>query len=193
MHVFKLEAKYLFFIQSSALFSTNTVMASMGSLETVTMGNTFPGTGTLGNTNINTMGTKLQHESENKHGANKSKPVKKNFTRRGWGNKNKRKQYKNKQNQSNFSIFASNANGIKGKLDSLKTNINIFQPSCIILQETKLKFPGTIKIDGYQVFENLREGLGGGLFTAIDNSLNPVLISTGNEDFEAIIIQVQIG
>ena len=45
-----------------------------------------------------------------------------------------------------------------------------------------MRFPGTIKIEGYQIFENLREGLGGGLLTAIDISLNPVL--TGNEDFE---------
>ena len=150
------------------------------------MGDTYTGTGgAMGNTNINTMGNRLQyeHESENKHGANKSKLLR-NKTRRGWGNKNKRKMYKNSQNQTYFSIFASNANGIKGKIDSLRTNVNIFQPSCIILQETKLRFPGTIKIEGYQIFENLREGLGGGLLTAIDNSLNPVLISTGNEDFE---------
>ena len=40
---------------------------------------------------------------------------------------------------------------------------------------------------------SLREGLGGGLLTAIDNNLNPVLISAGNEHFEALIIQVKIG
>ena len=109
------------------------------------------------------------------------------------GKKTKRKEYKNKKNEATFSLFASNANGIKGKIDSLLTNVNIFQPSCIILQETKLRFPGTVKIEGFQIFENLREGLGGGLLTAIDNNLNPVLISTGSEDFEALIIQVKIG
>ena len=125
-------------------------------------------------TGISTMGLQCEYESENTISANKSKSVKIK-TRRGWGNKIKRKQFKNKQTKKNFSIFASNANGLKAKFDSLKANVNIFHPNCIILQKTKLRFPGTIKIEGYEIFENLREGLGGGLLTAIDKTLKSCL------------------
>ena len=120
-------------------------------------------------------------------------PIDSKRNRRGWGKKLKRKQYKSKQNEENFSIFASNANGIKGKFDSLLSNIKYFGASCAIIQESKLRFPGTIKIEGYEIFENIREGLGGGLLTAIDKSVNPVLISSGCEYFEALIVQVKVG
>ena len=43
------------------------------------------------------------------------------------------------------------------------------------------------------MFENIRAGLGGGLLTAVDQDLSPVLISGGSEGFETIIVQVKIG
>ena len=140
----------------------------------------------------------LQHgnESQLSLGAGKEQSINnksKRKNRRGWGKKYQRKKFKNRENQAIFSIFGSNSNGIKGKLDSLLCNIQFFKPSCINLQETKLRFPGTIRIDGYEVFENVREGLGGGLLTAVDINANPVLISTGSEYFEAIIVQVKVG
>ena len=109
-------------------------------------------------TSASPMGNGDEYEKSPKstHGANEIKSVKsiKTKTRRGWGKKIKRKQFKNKKNEAIFSLFASNANGIKGKLDSLISNVNIFQPSCIILQETKLRFQGTVKIEGLQIFKN---------------------------------------
>ena len=48
-------------------------------------------------------------------------------------------------------------------------------------KKSKIKFTGTIKLAGYQIFENVRKGGGGGLLTAIDQDLCPVLISNGNE------------
>ena len=42
-------------------------------------------------------------------------------------------------------------------------------------------------------FENIRKGFGGGLLTAIDKNLKPVLISAGNDDVEMIVVQVAIG
>ena len=52
-------------------------------------------------------------------------------------------------NEQIFSIFGSNANGINGKMDSLRENINFFnKPTCINIQETKLRFTGTVKLEG---------------------------------------------
>ena len=59
-----------------------------------------------------------------------------------------------------FSLLGNNANGIKAKRDSLINSINILgYPSCVLIQESKLRFPGTFKIPVYQVFEKTRSGL----------------------------------
>ena len=47
---------------------------------------------------------------------------------------------------------------------------------------------GSIKINEYQVFEQIRPGLGGGLLTPIRESLNPVFISH-NKDVDIIVVQ----
>jgi hypothetical protein len=72
--------------------------------------------------------------------------------------------------------------------------MNKFRPSAVKLQETKLTKPGTIKLSGYQVFEQTRKNKrGGGLLTAVDEDTNPVLISTGKEDNEILTIQADLG
>ena len=114
------------------------------------------------------------------------KPVTKK-TRRGYGKKNRRK---NGGERAEFSLMGTNANGIQAKQESLKENINFFQPSVITLQETKLRTLGKIKLPGYQIFEKVRSGCGGGLLTAVDEKLSPVLISTGqHEESEVLVVQ----
>ena len=93
-----------------------------------------------------------------------------------------------------FSIFGTNANGIQGKLDSLKNTINLFsKPTCINIQETKMRFKGIIKLEGYQVFEHIRSGFGGGLLTAVSQDISPVLVYTGNDEVEIMVVQGKIG
>ena len=65
-------------------------------------------------------------------------------------------------------------------------------PSIITLQETKVNSHGTLRIPGYQIFEKLRKGNGGGLLTAINNNLNPVLIQSENDSLEILIVQCEI-
>ena len=48
---------------------------------------------------------------------------------------------------------------------------------------------GSVKLNDYQVFEKIRPGLGGGLLTAIRQSLSPVLISPIKED---AVVQCQV-
>ena len=104
--------------------------------------------------------------------------------RRGWGG---RKNRKNRDNKT-FSILAANANGLVGKFDSLKNNVNHFLPSCVLAQETKVKNKGCFKLQGYQNFELTRQGMGGGLLTAIDENLCPVLVFVGNEKTEFLVV-----
>ena len=81
------------------------------------------------------------------------------------------------------------------KQDSLINTMNTFQPSIVTLQETKARKNGSLKLKGYQIFEKIRKGgNGGGLLTAADENLNPMLISTGKEDdSEILTIQVKAG
>ena len=118
----------------------------------------------------------------------------KNKTRRGYGRKNK-KQNINKDIHTHLSILGTNANGLIGKQESLKNNINHFKPSIITVQETKVKRLGSIRLKGYQIFETLREGgLGGGLLTAVDENLEPVLIASEKDDeTEVITVQIKAG
>ena len=56
-----------------------------------------------------------------------------------------------------------------------------------------MRSPGTLKLDGYHIFEKIRNGLGGGLLTAVDNDLSPLLITTGSDEAEMIVVQASVG
>ena len=55
--------------------------------------------------------------------------------------------------------------------------VDKLQPAAILLQETKLYKKGSVKIDEYESFENIRgTGEGGGLVSIVHSKLNPVEI-----------------
>ena len=85
--------------------------------------------------------------------------------------------------------MGSNCNGLSGKGDSLMNSVKFFKPSCINLQETKLRSKKYV-IPGYQVFLKNREGYGGGLLTAVDDNLSPVLVSS--PESEILVIQADV-
>ena len=119
----------------------------------------------------------------------KKKPIK-NKTRRG-KRKNKVGNVKN-NTENKFSLIGANANGLKAKVESLENLINIFdKPSCITIQETKLRTTGSVKLSGYQVFQLNRIGFGGGLLTAVVDDLHPVLIDADDEN-EILVTQVRV-
>ena len=65
-------------------------------------------------------------------------------------------------------------------------------PSCVTLQETKLTKNSVFSLENYQVFQKNRNGSGGGLLTAVDPSLNPMLISARNEEAEILTVQLKL-
>ena len=101
---------------------------------------------------------------------------------------------KHKDNKNvKFSLLGNNSAGIKAKQDSLEAVIKLLgNPSCITLQETKLVKKNVFHLNGYQVFQKNRNGSGGGLLTAVDPSLNPMLISTNNEEAEILTVQKEV-
>ena len=122
------------------------------------------------------------------------KKIEKPKTKRGYGKKNERKQRKGIKDIK-FCLLGTNSNGLLGKQESLKSAINSFKPSVITIQESKLTRKGLIKLKGYQLFEKLRPGgQGGGLLTAVDEDLLPVLVSTGTEEeTELMTVQIKVG
>ena len=141
-------------------------------------------------------------ESKNDRKLRKHKPALENMkkwcpkkrTRRGYGKKNNRKNIKGVKNV-NFTLLGTNANGILGKQESLKSLINKFMPSVITVQEGKQGKKGLLKLKGYQIFERVRlAGQGGGLLTAVDQDLLPVLVSASDDDeAEVMTVQVKVG
>ena len=61
------------------------------------------------------------------------------------------------------------------------------------VQETKSRKKGKHSLENYVIFEAIRNKFGGGSMIGVHESLNPVLISSYEEDFELIVIQTKIG
>ena len=98
---------------------------------------------------------------------------------------------KNYNKKLNISLFGTNSNGLKGKIDSLNNSLKQFgMPSFVTIQETKLR-SNNFKIPGYQVYQKNRIGLGGGILTAIDENIGSVLVSS--TESEILVVQTKIG
>ena len=72
-------------------------------------------------------------------------------------------------------------------------NINLYSLVAFFLQETKTRFKNKLKHPNYTFFEHIRKsGGGGGLITAVHNSLHPVLIRDAEEDIEVMVVESKI-
>ena len=84
-----------------------------------------------------------------------------------------------------------NAAGLKSKLNTFKKVISDLQPSIFFLQETKYKSSGRFKIDNFEIFELVRKNKnGGGLAIGCLKELKPVWMREGNDDVEALSIEI---
>ena len=118
-------------------------------------------------------------------------------------NKSKQKRIRRKQNKTKLStlkFIGNNADGIMNKLESLE-NILKENPSAIFLQETQSNRPGRIKTPSskkYTWYELHRTQKapkgekGGGIALGVLNILEPSWISEGDDDAEAITVEIWI-
>ena len=109
-------------------------------------------------------------------------------------NKNKDKIFK--CSSKTFVAIGNNAAGLRAKEKSFEEQINKFKPGVVFIQETKFKSKGSLKfLNDYQIFEQVRidsTGPGGGLLTAVEKCLNPVLIYEGNDELELLVVEANI-
>ena len=98
-------------------------------------------------------------------------------------------------NMTNLSIIGNNTAGLTGKLDSLKRLIQVFNPAVILLQETKYKTKGKLRLEGFEIFEQLRENNneGGGLMSIIHKNLSPIQIPDEHQEFLIVDIFEKFG
>lgn len=92
-------------------------------------------------------------------------------------------------------MIGTNADGLATKKESFLNLIQNERPSCFMVQETKFKNVGQLKVKGYQLFERIRKNReGGGLLIGIENEMNcePVLISVADEETEIIVIEIDL-
>ena len=98
-------------------------------------------------------------------------------------------------------LMGNNADGILNKLESLENILATEKPSAIFLQETKTGRSGRIKTPSSRNYtwyelcrsEKAEKGVkGGGVAIGVLNSLDPSWISEGNDEAEAITVEIWI-
>ena len=90
-------------------------------------------------------------------------------------------------------FLGTNAASIMNKSESFYRNINLFKPAAFFLQETKTRFKNKLKHPEYSFFEYIRKnGGGGGLITAVNNSLHPVSVGSDDDNTEVIVVEAKV-
>ena len=90
-------------------------------------------------------------------------------------------------------ILGTNANGLKPKKESLINLLATDNPQVFMIQETMMKKPNQMMIPGYQLYEKVRKGKGGGgimIGVRKDVESVPVIVSNHDDDVEILVIEV---
>ena len=92
-----------------------------------------------------------------------------------------------------MNMFAANADGLRGKLVSLKHEIKEANAVIFCIQETKFRTKGRIKIDNFVTFEAIRQNKEkGGTVLGVHENLKPVLIEEYSENFELVVVEINV-
>ena len=91
-----------------------------------------------------------------------------------------------------LNMFSTNANGMKRKVESLINHIKYHNVGIFTLQETRYVKRGNLKVPEFEIFEAIRKKEGGGTMIGAHNSLKPILIEEYSEDFELLVVEIEI-
>ena len=90
-------------------------------------------------------------------------------------------------------LVGVNAAGLKPKLKTFKKVLIDLKPSAFFIQESKYKEEGKLKFNSYVIFELVRtDRNGGGLVFGCLKELKPVLVRKGNDDVEAMSVDIHV-
>ena len=120
-------------------------------------------------------------------------------------NKSKRKRQRRRESkvkEIKLKLLGNNVDGVLNKLESLESIIKTENPGAIFLQETKVGRTGRIRIPSNKSYswyelartESAEKGArGGGLAIGVLNDLEPSWINEGDNEAEALTIEIWIG
>ena len=95
---------------------------------------------------------------------------------------------------TSLTILGNNTAGLSGKIESLTRSIDVFDAAVVMLQETKLKSKGKVKLKGFEIFEQPRQNKdGGGLMTIVHKNLKPVEVPDENCEFLLVDLKGDFG
>ena len=99
---------------------------------------------------------------------------------------------KNKKVSKSFRILGVNAAGLKPKLSTFQKVLDSLKPSLFLIEESKYKEEGKLKVNNYIIFELVRESNdeGGGLAIGCTKDLKPVLARKRNDETEALTVDI---
>ena len=105
----------------------------------------------------------------------------------------KTKRGKRKSSVCSLNVFSNNFAGLKHKITSFTSELKVFKSGIFTGQETHASIKGTIKVDGFEVFEAIRKNKeGGGSIIGVHKAMKPVLIEEYNEEFEILVVELVV-
>ena len=99
---------------------------------------------------------------------------------------------KHKKKTESLIIFSSNAQGLKSKIQSLKSELKSSNAGGFTIQESHFRKKGKLKVDNFEIFEAIRNKESGGSIIGAHKSLNPILISEHSDEFELLVVEIQV-
>ena len=89
-------------------------------------------------------------------------------------------------------MFSANSEGLKSKIESLKSEIKELNAAIFTIQETHHTRKGVFKLENYDIFEAIRKKHNGGTMIGVNKALRPLLIKDYDDEFELIVVEVKI-
>ena len=92
-----------------------------------------------------------------------------------------------------LTLITVNANGLKTKIESLKSIVKHLNAGIFTVQETNFRKKGKLNLDQYDVFEAIRKKEGGGTLVGVHKTLDPVLIEEESDENELVVVEITVG
>ena len=88
-------------------------------------------------------------------------------------------------------VISTNSQG--DKFLSLASLVKVKKASVFVVQETQARKKGKHQLEHFVIYESKRSKIGGGSMMGFHESLNPVLVTNYENEFELMVVEIKIG
>ena len=89
-------------------------------------------------------------------------------------------------------MISANAQGLKSKVESLKSEIKYLNAAIFTIQESHFMKKGKLKIENFEMFEAIRKKHNGGTIIGVNKALRPMLINEYSDEFKLVIVDMAL-